>query len=479
MRLLLPALLCLLLDAAPPVPVLSRNGVRNAASRIPATHPDAGIAPGSRITIEGLHLSSATAVRLGATPARIVTTSPTRIEAVIPANMPAGPSTLQVVSTSGGLSAPFPLTIAKEAPGLYSRNGMGWGPAQTQPTPAFRKGTTISLQGTGFATSASTARLFVGNIPVTAKLTRRRNSEGIVDLQVPIPAGAPSGCHVPIQAASQAVPTNTVTVPIHPCDPADTGQPAAQAPRTYGFVVRTDDANLRTTDMFAAFFRLTHLDQAGPLLQMPPPGACLASTFTVDEQQGFLANLPSLLFRGQPQILSAAPHLNLHAGNRNLRISPNDNGIVQRRLPPDRPQGSLTLTSPGSPAVGPFSIPASEPVRLQSAQLPKRIVRHQPLPLEWTHAAGSPDHPVLILLLAGNPDALTQGVVLCRSQASKERFTVEPRWLTALPPTIPGAPPATLLLATLPGKFTPITASGVDQAAYVPASVHSVAVSIE
>lgn len=463
------------LSGAPPQ--LAANGIRNAAAQIPTSLPAARLAPGSRISLTGIRLAPQPRVTLRAGardfPLTILSAEPARIEAVIPAGVPPGAAALKV--TVGGEDSPgYALSIAAAAPGLFTRNGRGWGPADAPPT---RPGAIVIVPATGIGRTPP--RAFVGNIAVNTTVARQRGG-GIVELRIPIPSAAPTGCNVPLQLETAAIPTNTVTLTIAPCDPRNPAAPAAEIGRSYGFAIRTGTPATGATDVWAGFFQLTDERQAGPLLRLPPPGSCLAATFAADEDTPLGASLPALLLRGQPRILPAGPHLNLFAGNRTLRIPAGDSPVYQRKLPPPLPPGELMLSGQGSDRVGPFSVRASDPLPLASVSLPadrSRVARSQPLSLSWQPDGA--DHPLLVALLVRDPGSMLQGFVLCRTASAQRYLRIDSRWLTALPATAPGAPPATLLIASLPPQLTPFRAAQLDQGYYVPAALYSTTVLLE
>ena len=126
------ALFCVLAGALRAQPGIGQNGVANAASQIPPTLPGGAIALGARFTIRGVRLGSpghtqVTISRNGAaTPLKTFGISSGRIDARMSHSAPVG-SDLLVVSVDGKASKAFPLEVSTFNPGLYSRNGEGWG----------------------------------------------------------------------------------------------------------------------------------------------------------------------------------------------------------------------------------------------------------------------------------------------------------------------------------------------------------------
>src|SRR6202050_1226777 len=114
-------------------PAIGQNGVVNQASQIAPALAGGALARGARIEIRGVRLVSSDG-RVTATlsqgdariPIAILSAGAKLIAARIPPDGPLGAATVTVMA-SGGNSAPFPVQVAASNPGLYSRNGQGWG----------------------------------------------------------------------------------------------------------------------------------------------------------------------------------------------------------------------------------------------------------------------------------------------------------------------------------------------------------------
>src|SRR5947208_8508286 len=91
--------LCAVLHAQPPA--INQEGVFNAASRMPPSLPGGALAPGARIVIEGLRFDPTSEVRIGAIALKVLSASPARIEALLPASLATGPAALTVANRDG------------------------------------------------------------------------------------------------------------------------------------------------------------------------------------------------------------------------------------------------------------------------------------------------------------------------------------------------------------------------------------------
>ena len=176
-------------------PGIGQNGVVNAASQIAPTLPGGALARGALFTIHGVRFGTAgnlaVAIRKGESVlvARILSTTPERIDALVPATAPIGPASL-VVTAAGQPSLPFPIEIVESNPGLFSRNGQGWGPGRIDNLEApgsrranalehpARPGRQIVLAATGLGVARSIT-VFVGNRAVRAGAPEAVQAEAI------------------------------------------------------------------------------------------------------------------------------------------------------------------------------------------------------------------------------------------------------------------------------------------------------------
>lgn len=237
----------------PGAPVIA--DVQNNASLLPAGY----LAPSSLIVIHGTALANA-----GATPATLwnvsqtplpltlngasvsVTVngttvqpalyyaSPTQIDAVLPAATPVGYGTL-TVTVNGTASAPRAIQVVPSALGFDTYNNT-WGIATDgstyallTPTSSGSPGETIILWGTGLGAdpndsdTAYTAtphsvnvplQIYIGGVPATILYQGASSYPGTNQINVVIPATAPTGCYVPVAGVAGGIVSNTATLPI-------------------------------------------------------------------------------------------------------------------------------------------------------------------------------------------------------------------------------------------------------------------------
>jgi uncharacterized protein (TIGR03437 family) len=154
------------------VPYIPSTGAQNGAG---AT-PQAGVAPGSVVSIFGANLAADTAqgptgqlsqtlggttVRIGSRLMPLFFVSPSQINLQLPADVPTGQQTV-IVSAQGQPDVQTTISVVQDAPGLFQQtvNGQAFavvshqdGTPVTADSPA-RAGETLTLYGTGFGPTA-------------------------------------------------------------------------------------------------------------------------------------------------------------------------------------------------------------------------------------------------------------------------------------------------------------------------------------
>ena len=240
-------------------PVISPDGVLNAASNIPTGLPNSGIAQGAMFVVYGSNLGPAqlrlagslplltslggasVSVTSGALtrPAFLVYASATQVAAVLPSTMPVGDATV-TVSYGGQASLPARIQIVRSAFGIFTRNQGGTGPGITQnwvspttiPTTnslidAAAPGQVEILWGTGLGpiSGDDSSAPAVGNLDADVEvliggrsarlLYKGRSPEfpGLDQVQFEVPAGV-QGCYVPVAVRTESKYSNYATMAI-------------------------------------------------------------------------------------------------------------------------------------------------------------------------------------------------------------------------------------------------------------------------
>lgn len=241
-------------------PVLLYSAL-NAASLAPPESPAYGIAQGSTFLLSGLNLGPAEMVRAASFPlteslagtavkvalgdttvnALIVSTSVTRVLAILPSATPPGDG-MVTVTFEGRTSAPVRIRVVAAAPGLFTRNELGYGPAsarnqsspEEQPANAFtesaRPGQSVVLLATGLGPASvdetqpapaqnlrDDVEVWVANRRVTPTYSGRSPEyPGIDHVIFTLPEDVPQGCYVPvaIKIAGQPTVSNFASISI-------------------------------------------------------------------------------------------------------------------------------------------------------------------------------------------------------------------------------------------------------------------------
>lgn len=243
-------------------PAIDHNGIVSSASFAPALSAGGAIAQGSIFSIFGSGLGPTTPAQpnvfplantLGGASVQVtsgttvvnaipVYTSPTLINAIMPSNTPLGKVSVQV-TFNGATSDPQTVTIAANAPAIYTATGAGTGPGILQnftpdavpvnsPKRPVKPGQTgvLWLTGLGPISAADNnappvgnlsfpVEIWIGGQPVTDILYSGRTPccSGVDEIVFNVPPTAPSGCYVPVtmRVVGKAV-SNTVTIAVDP-----------------------------------------------------------------------------------------------------------------------------------------------------------------------------------------------------------------------------------------------------------------------
>jgi uncharacterized protein (TIGR03437 family) len=495
--------LCAAAVRVPGQPGIGQNGVVNLASQIPPTLPGGAIARGALFSIAGIRFGSVDRTQVtvshgeSSVAAQIVKVLPRRIEALLPRSAPLGSGSL-IVTVDGKPSRPFPVEIVASNPGIFSRNGEGWGPgrienieasgarsANSTSNPA-RPGSRITVVTTGLGNAKGTGLILGGRLaPVLA--SRPTAKPGEEELTLRIPAGAPEGCYVPVYVP--VLPTrasNVVTMAIRsrpgPCDPSPLPPPSS---KTMGIVVlsRTRMRAIREgapesirDDARVAFIAAAEGSALLPIQLLPPLGTCATITSSYQTNTN-LSNSFTSIVGVEGRGLDAGARLILSRAGETRSIPQGVEGQgkyfsrlgtrgydVRRRDPlPFLEPGEFTLRGAGGKEVGPFSTPFSVPAPFEwlDREQTRVVDRSRGVTIHWKD--GKPEQ--MMVILARNIDQITTaiGMCVCTASGAAGQFTIPAPLLANVPATqdVAGVPYDALVIGSLtlrPG----IKASGLD-----------------
>jgi uncharacterized protein (TIGR03437 family) len=499
-------ILCVVLRAQPGI---AQNGVINAASQIAPTLAGGAIARGALFVIHGIRLgapgrTSVTIAHNGVTAvARILNATTRRIDARMPPSAPLGDDTL-VVTAGKFSSRPFRIQVAEFNPGLFSRNGEGWGPgrvdnvaangAHTSNTAAnpARPGQTIVLAATGLNGEAAT--VVIGDRAARSGPPRPTARPGEDEITVKIPPGAPAGCYVPIyieDTPDRA--SNVVTAAIRsgsgPCE----SLPFSLAPSERIGVASLSRTRLkartpRTADAIVDDARISFIaagaeSRPARTRLLPPPGTCTMYTSSY-QAGGDISNSISSIAAPEGRGLDAGASLILarRGASRSIGEGWHNPGsyhmhlgaagpAAQRGMPaPFLDPGEYTLTGPGGKDVAPFRIRFEIPPPFTWTDRDRiaTIQRSRGVTVHWRGAGRGQ----LMLIVARNVDQITTaiGMCLCVAHAEAGHFTIPPAMLANVPISrdLPGEPFDELVLGAFPAKPREFHAPGIEAGFLIP-----------
>src|SRR5579884_877904 len=167
--------------------------------------------------------------------AYVVYSLATQVAAILPSNTPLGPATVTVTynGQSSASSSGAKVTIAKQAPGMFTLNQQGTGPAAAQValsatnTPANdlttpgTPGSVMILYGTGFGPISGpdnappgavpangTVTVTVGGVPAQVQYAGRSPQfAGLDQVNIQLPSNVPLGCYTPAVVTVNNVPS--------------------------------------------------------------------------------------------------------------------------------------------------------------------------------------------------------------------------------------------------------------------------------
>ncbi len=483
-------------------PGIGQNGVVNAASLIPPTLPGGAIARGALFVIHGVRLGSSarTVVSVSrngiATNVRVLKVDARRIDALMPQSVALGSEAL-VVSVDGQASRPFPIEVVASNPGLFSRNGEGWGPGRidnlaasgsrtaNSTTHPAGPGQRATLLITGLGGGAG-ATVVVGNRTTKAEAPKPTAHPGEQEVTFQIPMDAPRGCFVPVYLmAAPGRASNFTTMSIHSGPgPCAAGPVPLLSSEKIG-VVALSRTRLKPRQDLAAdsiiddarisFSATTNEPVLTPMRLLPPEGTCTAYTSSYQADTDLSTSISSILGPGG-RGLDAGSKLSLVSagGTRAIGEAYKNPGYYRARLgsaeltgrnmPLFLEPGEFTLQGTGGKDVGPFTVLFRVPAPFDWIDRDEISVidRKRPLTVHWKGTG----RDQLMLIVARNVDQITTaiGLSVCVARPSAGQFTVPPELLANVPISrdIPGTPYDELVIGAIEGRLPSIQTSGLN-----------------
>ncbi len=443
-------------------PAISQNGVVNSASQIPPTLAGGVLAPGARFAVSGVRLKDAALVfrqKSASWNVRVLSSSSDHIEGIVPDNMPPGQVELRV-HTGAFTSQPFAVTIVRSSPGLYSRNGLGWGPgrirnlAQSGRENSFdhpaQQGERIAVLATG---TRGLPEFYLGGSSARLISMHALDEPGSQEFTVEIPRSAPESCFVPLFAqVPGAAPSNVVTVAIRRGGGACRASTGAPVPllegRIAGVIVLSRTAALSRNGRekwvddhgTAVFANKDNGPAVTPLLIVPPPGTC--TVYTGSSQSSF--TMPSSLSAGMlndlgTQGIDEGRSLLLRnaKSTREIPYTPGAVGYYNAPLGTDVGTRRPLFLNPGeifTLASARFTLPIGMPNAIEWTN------RDQISEVDRAHGVTLAWHPrtsQTVLILASNADQFTtaRAICFCAARGQDGQFTIPPAMLANFPVT--------------------------------------------
>jgi uncharacterized protein (TIGR03437 family) len=500
-------------------PTISTGGILNAASRTPFGLPNSGIAQGSMFLVMGQNLgptwvqfapslplsTSLGGVTLNVTVGStslapyLVYVSATQIGAIMPSNTPVGAGTLKV-TYGGATSSPAIVQVVRNAPGILTLNGSGYGPAamlnynspSDQPVNTAIEAAHPSqigiLWGAGLGpiTTGDSVPPPVAMLPFDIQLLvggkaakvqyagRSPEFPGIDQINFEIPAGV-AGCHVPIALKVEGVVSNYATIAV-----ASSGKTCSDWQGFSASEIASDAAlgaillgQTRMTlstpsgsgssvgeDVSAMFFRRPGADALygiGPRDAGVMLGSCVVHGMKAPAAVQWMPYTAAGAYAG----VDAGASLVLTGPNGQTQIAPQATGRYANPLggaggSPYLAEGRYSVTNgTGSADIGAFraelTVPAA--VTWTNAGGLKEITRAQPLDILWSGGDASKE---FVIISGAAMDVTNQALAsfTCAERAGAGKFTVPAEVLSSLPAasswTSGGYPAGTLSLGTMP-----------------------------
>ncbi len=503
-------------------PAIDSGGILNAANLLPAGLPNSAIAQGSLFIVLGKNLGPAApqfapSIPLGATLGGVslsvtvggktlspflLLVSATRLMAVMPSTTPVGTGSLKV-TYNGSTSSSASVQVARNAPGIFTLNGAGYGPATMQnynsasdqplnaTIEAAHPGQIGILWGTGLGpiTGDDSGPPPVGSLPFnfqvlvggkTSKILyagRSPEFPGIDQVNFEIPAGV-SGCQVPIVLKAESAVGNYATISVAASGRVcsdwqgfsadDVTTLAGSGAMSIGALVLgqtrmtitspSGSASSLAEDLTAAFFRRSAYEALdGPRTSSVMPGACIVHGMkTQDAIQWFPGADAGVTHR-----LDGGAALYVTGPNGQAQVPGDASRLYSGAV---SAAGGAEYVTPGQYSVnnrfggsdvGAFSANLALPAGLTwtNAGSIRDVTRNQPLTITWS---GGDSNKEYVVVAGSAMDVANQvvGSFICAERVDAGAFTVPADALGGLPAasywTSGGYPAGTLSVGTMP-----------------------------
>jgi uncharacterized protein (TIGR03437 family) len=544
LRLLLLALSAAAVHAQSPF--IYYRGVVNVASYMPPGLPAGSIARGAQFSIFGANLGPATspalAFPLSTTLAAVsisvaqgtttvaaipVFLSPGQINAIMPSNAPLGLVTLRVTYNNFRSNAAT-VRIVNSSFGIFTSTGTGQGPGSIQnystaalPLNALNApaviGQTEILYGVGLgpaigpdnvapvsANLPTQVEVFVGGVAALISYSGRAACcAGIDQINFQVPAGAPSGCWVPVFVRTEgAIVSNHVTMAIGPNASAcsEPNNPLATALLTGGKIASflaarmsvRHDVNVvspveAVTELLGGYVAQEKSNpyNFNPAFSFPPAGSC--TVYTNSGLVPFIAPIPpgilptaggldpgSMSISGSSGNIAIQSPLTSFIGmaGANLGGSILQNPVFKGSLFLN--PGQINITANGGSNVGSFSTSFTMPSAFtwNNRDTLSTVTRSQGLNVSWSGVPSG--HSVFITGGAADFPSNSTTVFLCLAHPGDLSFTVPSAVLANMLPLRQRALQS--LGAIYVGEWplaspNAIQASGLDSGTAMPAQI--------
>ncbi len=525
-------------------PAILKNGIIHTASYVSASQPAGAIARGAQFSIQGTDLGPAEAVKgtypltetLAGVSVRIAQgstsmsawpfmVSATRIDAVMPSNVPLGEVQVTVTYRGQTSAAAAIRTTATNFGAFATLHGKGPGvirninSADDQPmnsrTTSAKPGQKVALSGTGLGAIDSPdneappavslpAEVFVGGKAATVSYSGRDTCcAGQDRIEFEVPADAPLGCYIPVQVKAGGLYSSTVTMAVEANGQTckDNNNPFADLSQKGGksgfLMLARAEASLALEsgkppndmliDMGAGAFQEYAAGGEGafnPLFAYPALGTCTVYNGSVD--------LTSLTGSGNAttdssgmtgRALDAGANLTVAGpGGTSIDLPRTDKeaatgpyatmlgGTIPTSEEPVPPPflngGSYSIKGAGGKDVGAFSVSLEIPkgVSWTNRGDIKEVDRSAGVTLQWS--GGTSSQFVMIGGASTNQTTQATAGFFCFVPAEQGSFTVPAMVLGSLPASIGDEAEQTtgaLMLGTLPAPpYATFSAAGLD-----------------